>query len=399
MPFQKTYDRNHTSIPRYLVWLLVAIMPIMGFATDAFAPSLPAITQYLHSNSHEARLTISLFIFGFGFGQLFIGPLSDSFGRKRLLLISLVVYACASILAAMSSSMSILLLIRIIQGIASAGLVLNARVIAADCFHGQALRQASIYISTSWALSPIIGPAIGGYLQNYFGWQMVFYFLALYAAIMFVIASIFLPETLPKKVPAGIKRLANNYFHISLNLDFLRNTLGLAFTFSMINVFNVQGPFIIQDYFSKSSIFYAHIALLIGGMGFLGSLLNRLLMRYFSISNIIKICVVFLITVSLFSTITARLIAPSILLIIIPSILISFFCLMLYPNYSANCASMFKELAGTAAAYRGVLSMILAALITSIMSFLNTDNLVYFLAIYVAISIALLIVSNKLKNL
>jgi predicted MFS family arabinose efflux permease len=203
-----------------------------------------------------------------------------------------------------------------------------------------------------------------------------------------------IPETSRQRQPLRMKQLAKNYSLIAKDFTLLRSILGLGLAFSIINTFNTLGPFLIQVDLQHSPLFYAHIALLIGALGFLGGITNRYLMKRFSLEAIIRFCVLSMVAVSIFSFIFSAWLHLSIWTIVLPAALMIFVALMIYPNFSANCSSMFKEMAGTAAAYRGIISMTFAALLMAVMSSLHNPGIFKYLACYLILSIALLVVEK-----
>jgi MFS transporter, DHA1 family, multidrug resistance protein len=390
--------QHKQSLSTWTKWLIIAIMPLVGFTIDIYTPALPALTHLLRASESDGKLTIVLFIFGYGFGQLFTGPLSDRYGRKTTLLTSLFLYFIASILAAHAQTITFLFWMRLLQGLAVSGLILNVRAIMADAFEGQKLRKVSIYISTTWALSPMVGPLIGGHLQTYFGWQGCFYFLAGYALIVTLLIWRCLPETNHQPQPLHIKQLIKNYSTLMRSRTYLKNVLGLTLAFSILNVFNVMGPFIIQVRLHQSPLFYGKIAFLIGVVGFFGSLTNKLLVRHFSLNDVIRFCATWMLVTSIASFLLSFWLSLSIGIIIIPTSLILFACLMIYPNFSANCSGMFKEMAGTASAYRGVVSITGTAILMAIMSQLQSSSVFVFFSIYSVLALLLWTVVGGYKK-
>ena len=375
------------------IWLIIAIMPIGGFAIDIYTPSLPVITHFFDATHVQGKLTLAIFLFGFGVGQLFVGPLSDRFGRKIVLTTSLLMFSLFSIVAIYSPSIHILLLVRLLQGLTVSGQILNVRAIAADVFRTKDLRRISVYITTAWAISPVIGPVIGGYLQTYIGWHAGFYFLALYAFICFILILTFIPETHAHKQSLKLINLLKNYREVAVDRVFLKNTLGLMLTFSAINVFNVLGPFIIQIDLRYSPLTYGHIALVIGIIGFVGSFTNRFLIKHHSITAIIRFCILLMLLTSIGSFIIGMFVGFTVWMVCLPAALMLYACMMVYPNFSANCSSMFKHIAGTAAAYRGVVNIAGCSLFMALISLLPLTSVLIFLVIYIVLSCLLFISS------
>ena len=377
------------------MWLIIAVMPLVGFAVDIYTPSLPVITGFFHVSNALGKLTIAIFIFGFGLGQIFIGPLSDRYGRKVVLCSSLFVFALASLGATFSKSIDFLFIMRLIQGLGASGLALNIRAVAADAFSGKDLQRVSTYIAMVWAISPVIGPVIGGYLQTFINWYAGFYFLTIYAVICGILIFIFIPETSAYREPFHIKQLSANYYKIAKSWSYMQNVLGLGLAFSIINVFNVLAPFIIQIDFKRTPLFYAHVALVVGIVSFLGGFMNRLLMKHLSLKNIISLCIIVMMLTSIISIITSIFIGLTLVTVVVPTGIMLFFAMMIYPNLSANCSSQFKQIAGTAAAYQGVISMLIASIAMALMSSLHVTSIFPYLGCYVILAFLMVIVLSN----
>jgi MFS transporter, DHA1 family, multidrug resistance protein len=381
------------------MWLVVAIMPICGFSVDIYSPSLPSIAHLFHSSHAQTKLTIAIYILGFGIGQLFAGPLSDRLGRRITILSSLLMFTIFSILAAFSKTITFLLLMRFMQGLSVAGQVLNARAILADMFEGLKLRKASIYITTAWTMSPIVGPLIGGYFQTYIGWQASFWFLSAYALTFFIAFIFYLPETNIHQNPKfKFREQINNYKEIILEWGYIRNVLGLTLGFALINVFNVTGPFIIQVHMNRSPLFYSHIALIIGTACFVGSLLNRILVKWLSIDSTISLCVGLIFFASTIGFMFSLFYHLNLFVIVVPILFIIFAVGMIYPNYSANCSSQFKEKAGTAAALRGVITMLGSSFIITLISFLHVKSSLELMLIYSVLAVMFLFLNCRQRS-
>ena len=115
-----------------------------------------------------------IYLSGFSFSQLFFGPLSDHFGRRPILLCGLSGFVIGSFLCAIASSVEILLLFRLFQGLSIGAASVSARVIMRDCFSGYQLMKVASYTGIAYSLIPLTAPLIGGYIQKYTHWRMIF---------------------------------------------------------------------------------------------------------------------------------------------------------------------------------------------------------------------------------
>lgn len=165
---------NHQGLSTILAF---ALLPISGFATDVYIPSLPAMARQLHVSNAAVQLSIVVFMVSSGLTQVFVGSLLDSFGRFRIGFSALLVFTLASFTIALSHNIYLIYVMRALQGIAVAFIVVGKRAYFMDIFSGDKLKHYTSLFSIIWATAPILAPFIGGYLQTSFGWQSNFYFL------------------------------------------------------------------------------------------------------------------------------------------------------------------------------------------------------------------------------
>lgn len=173
---------NKKDFIRYMV--ILAMMSSMGLlASDIYLPAMPSLSEALSTTDSSLQLTLGVYLFGLAISQIFVGFLSDIYGRRKILLIGFLIYVIASICCSFSSSIQTLIVFRFIQAIgASTGLVVGRATIS-DQF---SLKEATnIYniIYPIVAISPAIAPLIGGYIVTFFGWQATFEFVAIYGII------------------------------------------------------------------------------------------------------------------------------------------------------------------------------------------------------------------------
>jgi len=161
----RTIKENHFGMHTILAF---ALIPLSGFATDIFIPSLPSMASQLHTSSSAVQLTILLFMVSGGISQLFVGAILDSFGRYRIGLAALLTFAIASFAIAFSSNIYAIYVMRVIQGIAVALIVVSKRAYFVDIYSGDKLKHYVSLFSIIWATAPIVAPFLGGYLQASF---------------------------------------------------------------------------------------------------------------------------------------------------------------------------------------------------------------------------------------
>ncbi len=133
------------------LFLIISISFLMGIAIDIYVPSLPEISSYYHTSIKFAELSISLYLLGYGLGQIVLGILSDTYGRKRIFIFSSLLFLVASVLCANVNGIFYFNSLRFIQGVAIAGLASGMRAIIVDLFSGLELKKMANYFALSWA--------------------------------------------------------------------------------------------------------------------------------------------------------------------------------------------------------------------------------------------------------
>ncbi len=186
-----------TSLTPWLLAALGFIAAVGPVATDMYLASFTAIAEDLNTEPSRVQLTLTAFLLGMGIGQLVLGPLSDRFGRRRVLLVSVSVFAAAGIAMVFSPTIGVLITLRAVQGFSGAGSVVIARAIAADLSTGATAVRALSLIAMVGALGPMIAPPIGGLVSTFADWRGVLATVALISVLMLIVAVLVVPESLP----------------------------------------------------------------------------------------------------------------------------------------------------------------------------------------------------------
>jgi DHA1 family bicyclomycin/chloramphenicol resistance-like MFS transporter len=198
---------------RLSIAILAGLSMVGPLAIDTYLPSFPAIAQTFGVSAVMVQQTLSLYLLAFALMTLFYGTMSDSFGRRPVLLWALVIYVAASLGAACAPSFGWLLFFRVLQGaVAGAGSVIGQAIVR-DRLSGADAQRALSYILTVFGLAPAIAPILGGWLQVTFGWRAIFIFLALFGALMIAVCYRALPESLPRGLrhPFKLRLIAGHY--------------------------------------------------------------------------------------------------------------------------------------------------------------------------------------------
>lgn len=230
----------------------LALVTILGPAgTDMYLASLPDIVADLKGTESMGQLTLTVYLLAMGVGQLVFGPLTDAFGRRKPLLAALVAFLAASLWAAGSPSLEVLLGARALQGLAAALTLVVALSMVRDAAQGVRAAQLFALLMTIEGLVPVLAPTAGGFIDQHFGWRMVFLVLAGLTAIATVNTTFTMPETLPKssRIQLRPREILRTYARIAKDPAFLLPTLGLSLVFFFLFGYIGGAPFVYQGEF------------------------------------------------------------------------------------------------------------------------------------------------------
>lgn len=244
-----TPHRPHEPRHWMITFLLAGLATLGPFSIDTYMPSFLAMGESLHATPFQLQQTLSVYLFCFAFMMLFHGALSDSFGRRPVILVSLVVFMLASIGCVFSFDINHLLFFRGMQGLAAGAGMVVGRAIIRDLFAGPEAQRLMSRITMIFGISPAIAPIIGGWLHIWFGWHSVFVFLALLGLLLLVLSYRFLPETLPEigRHPFTLRPMLRNYRMVLSNRVFLLLASAVAFNFAGFFLYIASAPvFVLQ---------------------------------------------------------------------------------------------------------------------------------------------------------
>ena len=257
--------------------LAFALIPLSGLATDIYLPSFPNMALSFKVGASSIQFTIICFLLSYGIAQLFVGSIIDSFGRYRINLISLLIFAASSFAIVFTSDIHILYLMRVVQGITTAFIVVGKRAFFVDVYTGEKRRHYTSLLSIVWATAPILAPFFGGYLQKSFGWHSNFVVLGIYALVMFVLELIYSGESINVKHPFHPKSIFKVYRTLLSSADFTFGIIVLGICFGTLMIFAMSAPFIVEHQFHLSPVTTGYCALLSGLSIFIGGILGKMI--------------------------------------------------------------------------------------------------------------------------
>ncbi|MFF4268416.1 multidrug effflux MFS transporter [Streptomyces sp. NPDC001536] len=223
-------------------------------AMDMYLPSLPEVTDSLHAPAATVQLTLTACLLGMALGQLVVGPMSDRWGRRRPLLIGLVVYVVATALCALAPTVETLVAFRLTQGLAGAAGIVIARAVVRDLYDGVAMARFFSTLMLIGGVAPIVAPVIGGQILRLTDWRGVFVVLTVVGALLAVLVWAKLPETLPveRRHAGGVGEALRSMGALLADLPFTGFMLAGGFAFAALFAYISASPFVIQEIYGAS---------------------------------------------------------------------------------------------------------------------------------------------------
>ena len=345
-------------LSKRMIILLAAVSALGPVGMQILLPALPVIKQKFYVTNDVAQLTLSLSMLAIAIGTLVYGPLSDKFGRKRVMLVGIVITIFGSIVCFVADSIMLLISGRFIQAFGGAvGLVL-ARAIVRDVYGPEEAARVFATLVMVMVVLPMMSPALGGELMQRFGFESVFIVIAFASAIALVFLFLWLPETLAKPVPfEGVKSMLMTFSKLFASRVFC----GYAFCVTFVSVvffsFISAAPEIMVSVLKRPPTEYGYYFIMIPAGFMTGNYVARHYGRTISIDNMIAIGA----SIGVFGIVLALLLQTlgmsSPVALFLPIALAVFGNGITLPNAQAAAINEFPEYAGTASGLTGFLQM------------------------------------------
>jgi Bcr/CflA subfamily drug resistance transporter len=351
--------------------LLVLMISLVGFISmDIYFPSLPAISKSLNETQGKIQLTLTLFLCGFGVSQLFYGCLSDFFGRRPILLAGFFIYLIGSILLIFSHSLLTLLVARLIQGAGAGAGASLCRVVLRDMFVGNKMAQVTSYLTIGIAFSTALAPALGGYVQEHWGFLGNFVIMLVFGGLVTIFTIIYLPETNKNIGKNSLHPFAilQSYGVLLKNKTFIANMFCAGAGLSGLLTYAIINPFLLQNYLHISPANYGLITLLIAVGELIGTYINSLFVVRVGYVAMMFVGISLMLIAAAVSLSFSALNIFTVYSIAIPSFLLTMSTGITIPNASAGAFSVVDNGIGTAGAIYGFFQIVITIMTTYFIS-------------------------------
>nr|WP_323673833.1 multidrug effflux MFS transporter [Arenibacter sp. GZD-96] len=381
---------------------MAALMSIVALSIDALLPAISDIGIAIRSfNATNNQLLITMIFLGLGVGQLLFGPLSDSFGRKPIIYIGFVVFLIASLLCVVAPTLEWMIVGRILQGIGlSAPRTITISIIR-DTYKGDFMAKVMSFVTAFFILVPVIAPAIGKVILDYFGWESIFYMQMFFAVLVSIWFWKQQPETLhPEyKIPFSAHLFIDGIKKLMPYKETLAFTMISGLITGAFLVYLSASQHVFEDQYGLKDSFpyiFAGLAVSIGLSTFLnGTLVLRFGMRRLAFAALSVFSAIAILYVFLFWN-TAN---PNVI-VLVAFLSAQFFCLgFMWGNFRSIAMEPIGHIAGIGAALTGFISTILSIPIASFIGRFVTDTVLpLFMGLAVCGVLSLFIFAGTLKH-
>lgn len=354
---------------RPVLILLISVLVILGpFTNNVAVPSLPAIASALEVTFGDAQLILSIYMAGFAAGQLVVGPLSDRYGRKPVLTVSLVLYVLASVAAAVSPDLYNLVAARLIQAVGISATMSIGRAMVRDCFESERIAQVYAYIGTALAIGPILGPIVGGVIEVAAGWRAVFGVIAALGVAMLLVIVFMLRETNPRLSPDALQpaRLIGNYRMLLSNRVYMGYVMCNAICYGGIFAFTSCSSYVLIELLGVApDAFGALYAVTVGGYG-VGTLIASQFTRRVGLNGMIVFGALVMTIAGEVLVVLPMLGLFTVWTVVVPFAGFAFGTGFVFPSGQAGGITPFPHMAGAAASMLSFLQMSVAAVLGAV---------------------------------
>ncbi|MBC3882062.1 multidrug effflux MFS transporter [Undibacterium sp. LX40W] len=354
----------------HLAVLLAALSMLGPFSIDTYLPAFESIQTSLHATSIEVQQTLTAYMLSFAVMTLWHGALSDSFGRRNVVLIALIVFAIGSFGCASAHTVHYLWVFRIMQGVAAGAGMVIGRAIVRDLYAGAPAEKLLSLVTMIFSIAPAIAPIIGGWVVSHSDWRTIFLLLFAYTVVLLIACYRYLPESLPieKRQAFNVEFLWQSYRDVFKSPRFYFKAGTIGCNFAGIFLFISSAPaFITQHLKLDAQSFGWQFIPMVGGI-FLGSLAANQLAGRLSIAKQVAIGFTFLMSAATVNVVFHYFSAPMLPWSVIPLFFYAFGMSVVFPGATLMVLELFPHIRGIVASCQSASVTLLSAFVAGVMA-------------------------------
>lgn len=382
---------------KYIFFILVLTATLGQFFSDLYLPSLEAISNDLNTSIKLVQLTITLYMLGYSFSALIYGPMSDTIGRKKTLIIGLCLCLIGSTICSFSNNIFMMIIGRLFQGLGGGVGLSVTQAIVRDSTKGPNLAKFNSYLALANITVIISAPILGGYIQEFLNWKANFDFLLFYSILIAVLVVLFVPETKAKerRIKFEFSVYRNSLLVLLRSKKFVGCQICLFSLYGGIMAWMTAGPVLLIKYLGLSPGEYGWTCCICGVAYMCGSLINSQLVLKTGIAFMLNLGKVLMLITSLLLIALSLVGLFNFYSIVIPIMFFMTGGAMFFPNTYASALTPFGRISGFASSFL-VASQIFGGFISSfIVAMLPADSQIYlgFILLFSSITV---IISSKI---
>ena len=344
---------------RWALAVLLALLGMLGpFSIDTYIPAFAGIAKSLGATPVQMQQTLSAYLFGFAFMNLFHGALADSFGRRPVVLWGIAMFTVASAGCALSQSIEQLVFFRAVQGLSTGAGIVVSRAVIRDMFPPAQAQQVMSQVTIYFGVAPALAPIVGGWLFVLLGWHSIFWFLTGVGFFLWAANFKYLPETLhiDERQPFEVRHLLRGYWQLTSNPRFLLLALASGVPFNGMFLYVLTAPAFLGDllHLQPTQFFWFFILTISGIMA--GAWLSGRLAGKVPAKQQIKYGFVIMLSVSLLNLIANYLFTPQAWWALLPIAVFAFGWALMVPVVTLLVLDMYPERRGMASSLQAVIA-------------------------------------------
>jgi MFS transporter, DHA1 family, multidrug resistance protein len=374
-----------------MILVLGALVALGPLTIDMYLPALPRIADDLAVSSSVAQLTLTGTLAGLALGQLIVGPLSDSLGRRRPLMAGIVLHMLASLLCLLAPNIAVLGAARSLQGMGAAAATVVAIAVVGDLFAESVAATVLSRLMLVLGVAPVVAPSLGAVVLLHASWHWVFAVLVVLAGALLLLAALALPETLPPahRRPLRVRGIAATYLELIGDAKFMMLVLVGALAMSGLFAYVAGASFVLQGHYRLNQQVFA-LVFGAGAVALIGATqLNVALLKKFTPQRIVLWALAASVLAGAVFVGVAAAHAGGLLGFILPIWAILAAMGLVIPNAPAVALSRHPEASGTAAAVLGAAQFGLGAAVAPLVGVLGNDELALAVVMTTGVAIAL----------
>lgn len=351
--------------------VILALLSMIGpFSIDAYLPAFPNIQETLGATPLEVQQSLTFYMLAFAGMVLWHGAISDAFGRRNVILVSLVLFAIGTLGCASVHSVPYLWAFRVMQGLSAGAGVVVGRAIIRDLYHDAAAARLLSLVTMIFSIAPAIAPILGGWIVTLFDWRAIFLSLLVYSVLLFIYCYRNLPETLPphKRQPFNPRHLARNYGEILRSKLFHLKSGVVALNFGGLFLFIAAAPEFLPKSLGLGASGFGWLFIPSVSGIFLGALAANRIAGKMTFERQIGIGFCFLICAAVCMTLYHSFLPPALPWTVLPMLFYTFGMSIVAPAATLMALDLFPHIRGTVASCQAFATTMMGAIVAGVIA-------------------------------